>query len=223
MLHARIEAVFESAMMFASLYIAPLRRQQAGVGLIEVFVSLLVLSVGILAIIGMQISGKQANYDAVQRTTAAHLAMDLIERMRANTSALSGYVTGDVIGDGSRAEPHPGCDSDADTCTAAQMAAADLYQWELQMDGVAETRDVDGDTRSSGGLVNPRACLAGPAGGGAGLYTLTVVWRGAGELEPTDIDGCDGGLNDTGRYGTGEAPGSDRYRRVATFTFFITT
>ena len=46
-------------------------RGQRGVGLIEVLVALLVLSVGVLAIIGMQISGKQANYDAVQRTPSA--------------------------------------------------------------------------------------------------------------------------------------------------------
>jgi type IV pilus assembly protein PilV len=197
-------------------------RWQAGVGLIEVLVALLVLSVGILAIIGMQISGKQANYDAVQRTTAAHLAMDLVERMRANPSELDAYVTDAVLGGGSLNAPDPSCDSDADTCTAAEMAEADLYQWEQQMDGAAETREEDGETRNSGGLVSPLACLTEPPGGGAGLYTLTIVWRGAGELAPTDIEGCDDGLNGTDLYGTAAAPTSDLYRRAATITFFVT-
>jgi len=200
---------------------APLRKQ-SGVGLIEVLVALLVLSVGVLAIIGMQISGKQANYDAVQRTTAAHLAMDLVERMRANPSELDAYVTDEVLGGGSLGEPNPSCDSSADSCTAAQMAEADLYQWEQQMDGAAETREVDDETRNSGGLVNPRACLTGPPGGGTGLYTLTIVWRGAGEMEPTDIEGCDDGLNGTDLYGTDAAPTNDLYRRAATVTFFVT-
>ena len=31
------------------------------------------------------------------------------------------------------------------------------------MDGAAETREVDGETRNSGGLVSPRACLDRPA------------------------------------------------------------
>ncbi len=199
-----------------------LLRWQAGVGLIEVLVALLVLSVGVLAIIGMQISGKQANYDAVQRTTAAHLAMDLVERMRANPSELDSYVTDALLGGGSLAESNPSCDSSATSCTAAEMAEADLYQWEQQMDGAAETRDVDEETRNSGGLVNPRACLTGPPGGGTGLYTLTIVWRGAGEMEPTDIEGCDDGLNGTNLYGSAAAPTNDLYRRATTTTFFVT-
>jgi type IV pilus assembly protein PilV len=198
-------------------------RRERGVGLIEVLVALLVLSVGILAVIGMQISGKQANYDAVQRTTASHLAMDMVERMRANPTALSSYVTGALLGAGSLSAPARACDSSGTSCTPAQMAAADLYQWERQMDGAAETRDVSGVTRNSGGLVSPRACLDGPAGGGPGVYTLTVVWRGAGEMEPTALTGCNNGLNGTSLYGTETAPTSNRYRRVAVITFFITT
>ncbi len=199
------------------------RHGQHGVGLIEVLVALLVLSVGVLAIIGMQISGKQANYDAVQRTTASHLAQDLIERMRANPTGLSSYLTGNRLGGGSLSAPARACDSSGTSCTPAQMAAVDLYQWEQQMDGAAETRDVGGVTRNSGGLVSPRACLDGPAGGGPGVYTLTVVWRGAGELEPTALAGCNNALNGTNLYGTDTAPTSDRYRRAAVVTFFITT
>ena len=104
----------------------------------------------------------------------------------------------------------------------AEMAEADLYQWEQQMDGAAETRDVDEETRNSGGLVNPRACLTGPPGGGTGLYTLTIVWRGAGEMEPTEIEGCDDGMNGTNLYGSAAAPTNDLYRRATTTTFFVT-
>jgi type IV pilus assembly protein PilV len=191
---------------------------QRGVGLIEVMIALVVLSVGILAILGMQISGKQANYDAVQRTTAAHLASDLIERMRANTSSLPSYLTGAVIGGGSLDEPDPACDDDADPCTSVEMAAADLYHWEQSLDGQSEVRDGVG----TGGLVKPRACLDGPVGGGSGAFELTLVWRGAGELDGEDIAACGGALNGTNDYGSAADPDSDTYRRKATFTFFIT-
>ena len=59
-----------------------LPHRAAGVGMIEVLVALIVLSVGMLAVIGMQITGKQAYADSVLRTSAAHLSSDLIERMR---------------------------------------------------------------------------------------------------------------------------------------------
>lgn len=201
------------------------RRRQAGVGLIEVLIALLVLSVGVLAIIGMQVSGKQANYDAVQRTTAAHLAADLVERMRANPLALDSYLTGAVLEeDAPLAEPAPGCSSDTDTCSDDELAADDLYEWERQMFGLEETRlNADGDVIPTGGLVKPRACLTGPAGGGSGLYTLTIVWRGAGTLEPQALEVCDGGLDGTEDYGSADEPTSDAYRRVAAFTFFITS
>jgi len=38
-----------------------------GFGMIEVLITLLVLSVGVLGVIGMQVSTKKANYEAIQR------------------------------------------------------------------------------------------------------------------------------------------------------------
>ena len=90
-------------------------RAMRGVGLIEVLVALLVLSVGLLGIVGMQITAKKANYEAVQRTTASHLAQDLIARIRANPTA--DYVDGSVVGATTPAAQI--CDV-ANHCTIAQ-------------------------------------------------------------------------------------------------------
>lgn len=194
-----------------------------GVGLIEVLIALVVLAVGALAIISMQITGKQANYDAVQRTTAAHLASDLAERVRANPSGSGGYLTGQILGAASVGAPDPACVEGA-SCTPTELAQADLYDWERQLDGQAETRTVGGTTTQTGGLVAPRACLRGPVGGGSGMYQLAIVWRGTQPVKATALgtDFCAGGLDGTDLYGSAAAPDNNEYRRVVLVTFYVT-
>jgi len=58
-----------------------------GVSLIEVLVAVLVLSVGIVGLAGLQASALQANQVAFQHTQATALAGDIIDRMRANRDA----------------------------------------------------------------------------------------------------------------------------------------
>jgi len=64
------------------------RRVRArGFTLIEALVALIVLSIGLLGIAGMQISGLRANQSAASRTQASYLADDIADRMRANYTA----------------------------------------------------------------------------------------------------------------------------------------
>jgi len=58
-----------------------------GFTLIEALVALIVLSIGLLGIAGMQISGLRANQSAASRTQASYLADDIADRMRANYTA----------------------------------------------------------------------------------------------------------------------------------------
>jgi type IV pilus assembly protein PilV len=67
------------------------RRASRGFTLIEALVALIVLSIGLLGVAGMQIAGLRANQSAASRTQASYLADDIIDRMRANnTNARSG-------------------------------------------------------------------------------------------------------------------------------------
>jgi type IV pilus assembly protein PilV len=67
------------------------QRRASGFTLIEALVALVVLSIGLLGVAGMQIAGLQANQSAASRTQASYLADDIIDRMRANnTNARSG-------------------------------------------------------------------------------------------------------------------------------------
>ena len=204
-------------------------RLQRGVGMIEVLVTFVIVSVGMLAIVGMQITGKQANYDAVQRTAASHLAMDMMERMRLNPTGLAGYATNTVLGGNTVATPNPACAAVGSSCTPTQLAAADLDDWEELLDGLAEWVDADSDDtvdageRATGGLVNPRACVIGPAGGGTGLYRIFIVWRGSQEQATAALGGgvCGGGLDNTNLYGTVADASSNDLRRIVRISFFV--
>lgn len=64
-------------------------RQQAGVMLIEALIAILIFSIGILGIIGLQGSAVTASVDARSRSEAALLANDLIGRMWAGDRTLA--------------------------------------------------------------------------------------------------------------------------------------
>jgi type IV pilus assembly protein PilV len=63
------------------------RDSSKGFTLLETLVALIVLSVGLLGVAGMQIVGLRANMSAASRTQASYLADDIIDRMRANNTA----------------------------------------------------------------------------------------------------------------------------------------
>ena len=186
--------------------------------LIEVLVSLVILSLGVLAVVALQLVAKRNNADAGQRTIAAQLAYDVLERMRANSTALAllNYQTGSApLGGGSRSTPNPNCATT--TCTEIELVRYDLWAWEQAVDGAAET--APGSTQGTGGLLYPRGCITGPSSGGDGVYTVTIVWRGNIEIPDVTNVPCGDGLTVGGvpLYGT-----DDRFRRTLTLQVYIT-
>lgn len=181
-----------------------------GFTLIEVLITLVVFSVGLLTVAGLQTISKKANYDALQRTTATLLAHDITERMRANARQLDEYIRppGSELGGGTQTEPTPNCRT-AD-CNPTQLAFRDLYEWERSLDGAAEL--IDGAL--TGGLVDPTACIQGPFAGGAGEYTIAIAWRGVTELSNPVTHPCG---QDTDKYGDNNA-----YRRILVIRTYIT-
>lgn len=184
---------------------------QRGVGLIEVLVSMLIISVGVLNIVALQTVAKKSNFDALQRTSATILARDIVEKMRGNPIALGNYRTNGV-GGATLAQPAVTCTL-ASKCNSLQLAAYDLWLWEDTLDGASESRDIDGVSTETGGMVSPTGCITGPAGGGAGVYTISIVWRGLSILTNVSPNVC--GIA-SGLYGD-----NNEYRRLLTFSTFI--
>lgn len=63
-------------------------RAQVGATLIEVLVAVVVLSIGLLGLAGLQATSIQANQGAYYRSQASILAADITDRMRANRKAV---------------------------------------------------------------------------------------------------------------------------------------
>jgi type IV pilus assembly protein PilV len=103
-------------------------RKQTGVGMVEVLVALVVMSVGMLGIAGLYVTTLQAKTTSLSRMKAVNLAYDIADRMRANPA---GVASGSYLL--ATAGTTTNTDCATTTCTAAQMAASDLFQWNAQV------------------------------------------------------------------------------------------
>ena len=100
------------------------RKSSQGFSLVEVLIALIVMSVGMLGIAGMYVQSMQAGRTSMLRHHAVNLAGDVADRIRANPAAGAAYVA------------TQGTDNDCvgqnTDCTAAQMAANDIFLWQEQ-------------------------------------------------------------------------------------------
>lgn len=115
------------------------QRRVHGFTLVEVLVALLVLSVGLLGLAGLQLSGLRGNHSAYLRSQASVLAYDVIDRMRANRSAaMNGDY--DLVFDEASDLP--------DTSGSPTQAALDLAEWGATvlntLPGSQASVDIDG-------------------------------------------------------------------------------
>lgn len=185
---------------------------QKGVGLIDVLIAVVIFSIGLLGLAALQTITKQSNYEAIQRTTAAMLAQDIMERMRMNSqsvyvgsstiSALSYYVASATVTiepgvSNTYSPPNTACtDNNVSTeCSYTDLANWDKYEFQQMLYGVNEIVPTN-TTPEVGGLLNPTACIRSGSAtvGGPGGYTVTIVWRGQTKLENQSANTCGTGL-----------------------------
>lgn len=181
-------------------------RNQRGITFIEVLVSLVILSTGIIGAVAMQASAKKGSFDAMQRSMASALAQDIIERMRANDSDpvnLENYQG--VYGEGNIGAPDNRCDDPDVPCNAQQMIANDLYEWEQKLLGA----NVKQGSSSRGGLVAARGCIDH----NNQSVTVVVSWQGRIKTQ----DSADS--NDTLAFSCGSASDKRRLVQIEAFIF----
>lgn len=99
--------------------------QHGGFTLLEVLVTLVVVAIGLLGLAGLQLTALQNNHSAYMRSQATILAGDIIDRVKANSAA----VTAGDYNEGT-ANQDTNCESASAGCSSAAMAGNDLYQWE---------------------------------------------------------------------------------------------
>lgn len=163
-----------------------------GVGLIEVLIAVLVLSVGLLGMVALQVTAKRNSYEATQRSIATGLARDILERIRSNPGEVGSYAA--TVGGGSITSVPASCNTSS--CSTSGLASRDLYEWEQLLDGASEKITIDGSESNAGGLVDPRACITNSAG----TVTVAIAWKGVTEFSNPTASNCG---ETSGLYGSG--------------------
>lgn len=120
-----------------SITYIPIKHQQQGFSLLEILVSIIILSFGILGAVGLQAASLQANRDSRLQSAGVRFAYEMGELLRANhqtalktTTAENPYLI-DIKGSTHVSTPLtcglPATNSPA--CTTKQIAERDLNDW----------------------------------------------------------------------------------------------
>ena len=144
------------------------RNKQNGFSLLEVLVTILVLSFGLLGMAALVTTGMRSNNVAHYRSIATHQTQDIADRMRAN---LVGVRAGnyDALAVGVPASN----DCMAAACDDAQMAVYDHAQWNTANAALLP----GGSGTVNGSLVNG--------------FTITLMWTEK-EMAGRSDPGCPG-------------------------------
>ncbi|WP_317932996.1 type IV pilus modification protein PilV [Halioxenophilus sp. WMMB6] len=134
------------------------QRTQAGITLIEILVTMIILAIGFLGLASVQLLGTRNISNSNYRTLATIYAYDMAERMRANQVGVNLGSYNAVI---SSSATDPACSS---YCTPAQMADRDASEWDdlLTADPV------------NGGLPNGAGSVAYDATDD--VFTIAIRW-----------------------------------------------
>ena len=155
------------------LHSDPASCRQTGVGMVEVLVALVVMSVGMLGIASLYVTTLQAKTTSLSRMKAVNLAYDMADRIRANPTAGASYA---ITATTSLSAPGVTCIQTASTaavtCTDVQMAQSDLFQWSNMV--------TDAITGLPGGPSVKRVITDTPRNGTTPeILTITLTWREA--------------------------------------------
>ena len=137
------------------------RRAQAGVGLLEVMISVLILGIGLLGIAAMQATALRNGQSSLERTQAVIQTYAALDLLRANrTDAIAGYYnTG-----GMRCEAG---EPDASLPAGQQAAQAEVDSW---LGALQRSMGVEGDDTTCALI----ACAGNAIGGGT--CRVTIQW-----------------------------------------------
>ena len=179
-------------------------RLQRGTSLVEVLVTMVILSIGLLALVVLHGRLHLLQMESYQRSQALILLNDMAARITLNRNDIDSYVTGVTpVGVGA-------------ACPVAGVTRQenDMNEWCDALQGAAETLAAN----QVGAMVGGRGCIEDIGGG---EYLVTVAWQGQAPISaPPASVAC--GLGDyDGPVGT--PCQNDLCRRVVTTVVRIAT
>ncbi len=109
-------------------FLNPTKRQR-GVGLIEILIAVVLMSLGFLAAARMQVEGMRFSRSSYHQSQAYFLANDMIDRMRSN---IEGVEAGHYTGQKTAADAdNPNCQ--VSPCNPLGVAQQDIYDWSTHL------------------------------------------------------------------------------------------
>lgn len=175
----------------------------AGLTLIEVLVSIVILLVGLLGLAALMTNSQKAEAESYQRAQALLLLQDMVNRINANRAVASCYA---ITTDAAAGAPYLGVGTSITeplcgmgSAEASSRAIEDLLEWSALLAGAAET--LDGG--NVGAMVGARGCVTADNAANR-VYTVSIAWQGLTPTRAPDASLACG----TGLYG------DERLRRV---------
>jgi type IV pilus assembly protein PilV len=150
--------------------------RQAGLTLVEVLVSVVILLVGLLGLAALMTNSEKAESESYQRAQALLLLQDMVGRINANRAVAACYA---FTTDAAAGTPYLGVGGDASglacgvgSATANTRAIQDLADWNSLLSGASETAG-----GSVGAMVGARGCVTADDVANR-VYTVSVAWQG---------------------------------------------
>lgn len=145
------------------------RKRSEGFSLLEVLVSIIVLTVGLLGASGMLLSAIRTTNESGNFTAAVNFARELSEKARVNkaisiktTEADNPYLISWTNGSAYPGASTPGTTCMSSACDAATLASWDIRDWTKRLDGTLPGARVvvcfDSDSWSTGDSAYEWAC-----------------------------------------------------------------
>ena len=127
-----------------------------GVGLVEILVTLLVMTIGLLGIAGLQLVSLRDTYASSVRTQATAAANFILDRMRANRPAVTATGSDYAVGT-----------SFTTYATVDNQAKADINQWKTLL-----TNTINGSPVGTVAITGTAASATDPM-----RVTVTITWN----------------------------------------------
>ena len=146
-------------------------RRQAGSSLIEVLISMVILSIGLLSLVVLHGRLHQLQMESYQRSQALVLVKDMADRINANRKNVASYITTAPRGTGFNG--YAGL-----ACASLTGSGPDLCEWHNALLGAAEKQG----GANIGAMIGARGCIYQIAAPSTGVApsprpSPVVTWR----------------------------------------------
>lgn len=157
------------------------RSRTRGVTMIEVLITIVILTIGLLGVAGLQARMQLAEVESYHRSHAIVLLQDIVDRIAANRRNAMNYVTGGPLGTGNTVQ----------SCLGLTGVNLDLCQWNNALLGASETSS---GGQQVGGMIGARGCISNVSATMPREFAVAVVWQGVTPTVAPTSTACGQGL-----------------------------